>query len=194
MPLRLTVSPEIELRLMRGEEDGHRVFQVIQRNRAFLREWLPWLDENRTPLDTRPHIDHWWRGYHQGLGFSLGIFYEEALAGTIGFHAFDERNRITSLGYWLGKEFNGLGIMTRSVERMAQYAFTERNMNRLYIRCAAGNLRSSRIPKRLGFVYEGTQRQAEWLYDHFVDLEVYSLLREEWMARHGKLLKDDTAV
>lgn len=186
MPLRLTVSPEIELRLLRGEADTERVFQLIERNRTFLRRWLPWLDENRSVLDTRPHVDHWWRGYHQGLGFSLGIFYCDDFAGTIGFHAFDERNRITSLGYWLGEEFTGRGIMTRSVARMTQYAFSERNMNRLYIRCAVGNARSSGIPKRLGFSCEGTQREAEWLYDHFVDLEVFSILKREWKYAPGE--------
>jgi ribosomal-protein-serine acetyltransferase len=53
-------------------------------------------------------------------------------------------------------------------------------MNRLYLRCAVGNIRSRKIALALGFSFEGTQRQAEWLYDHFVDLEMYSLLASEW--------------
>ncbi|HLR53575.1 MAG TPA: GNAT family protein, partial [Pseudogracilibacillus sp.] len=39
---------------------------------------------------------------------------------------------------------------------------------------------SSRIPERLGFQYEGRLRQAEWLYDDYVDHFVYGLLKEEW--------------
>ena len=35
-------------------------------------------------------------------------------------------------------------------------------------------------PSRNGFTREGIQREAEWLYDHFVDLASYALLRSEW--------------
>lgn len=33
---------------------------------------------------------------------------------------------------------------------------------------------------RLGFKLEGKLRQAEWLYDHYVDQVIYGLLAEEW--------------
>lgn len=180
--MRLQISPRLELRLLRPDE-ANLVFDEIDANREFLRVWLPWLDENLTAADTRPHIEHWWRGYHQGLGFSLGIFADLEFCGTIGFHAFDTRNRITSLGYWLSERFTGRGIMTQAVGRLTQYAFVERNINRLYIRCATENVPSRRIPERLGFIHEGTQREAEWLYDRFIDLEVYSMLQREWLRR-----------
>ncbi len=53
-------------------------------------------------------------------------------------------------------------------------------MNRIEVTCAIGNDKSSAIPKKLGFVFEGVSRGAGWLYDHFVDLEVHSLLAKEW--------------
>jgi ribosomal-protein-serine acetyltransferase len=33
-----------------------------------------------------------------------------------------------------------------------------------------------------GFVEAGTMREAEWLYDHFVDNVVYSMLDRDWPA------------
>jgi ribosomal-protein-serine acetyltransferase len=89
---------------------------------------------------------------------------------------------VTSLGYWLAEEACGNGIMRQSVAACVQYAFEKQAMNRLYIRCATGNERSRRIPEALGFTREGVQRQAEWLYDHFVDLDVYSILAAEWKS------------
>jgi ribosomal-protein-serine acetyltransferase len=47
------------------------------------------------------------------------------------------------------------------------------------IACGVENKRSQAIPQRLGFTHEGTARQAEWLYDHFVDHQIYSLLRSD---------------
>ena len=182
MPLRLTVNAEIYMRLLRPDEAA-MVFAEVDRHRDYLRRWLPWLDETHTSADTRPHLEYSWNGYHQGIGFSLGIFFEEHFCGTIGFHAFDLKNRITSLGYWLSEDFTGRGIMTACTGRLVDYAIDDRHMNRVYIRCASENAASRAIPERLGFVHEGTQREAEWLYDHFVDLEIYSMLKREWHAR-----------
>jgi ribosomal-protein-serine acetyltransferase len=42
------------------------------------------------------------------------------------------------------------------------------------------NKNSRGIPERLGFVNKGCIRQAEWLYDHYVDHVVYGKLAEEW--------------
>ena len=53
-------------------------------------------------------------------------------------------------------------------------------LNRIQIKCANGNNASKNIPKRLGFVYEGLERNGELLSDgKYVDLETYSKLKSE---------------
>lgn len=175
----LSISPELFLRVLRPYEAG-ALFSLVQKNRSHLRQWLPWVDATRSPVDSRRFLEMSYMGSLRGSGFSLGIRFHGSLIGVVGFHDFDRMNRVTSLGYWLSEEFCGQGIMRRSVAACAEYAFNERGMNRLYIRCAVGNERSRRIPLALGFQFEGIQRQAEWLHDHFVDLEVYSMLAPEW--------------
>jgi ribosomal-protein-serine acetyltransferase len=71
-----------------------------------------------------------------------------------------------------------------SCQTFINYAFTVLKLNRLVIYCASENLRSRAIPERLGFVHEGAAREAEWLYDHFVDLEIYSLLHRDWSPQN----------
>jgi ribosomal-protein-serine acetyltransferase len=54
-------------------------------------------------------------------------------------------------------------------------------MNRIQIKCANGNIPSKNIPKRLGFILEGIEREGELLCDgHFTNLEVYSLLCKDF--------------
>ena len=86
------------------------------------------------------------------------------------------------IGYWLGEEFQGKGIMTAASRILIHYAFDEFQLNRVEIRCAVGNTRSRAIPERLGFIQEGMIGDGEWLYDHYVDLIVYRMLAREWTA------------
>jgi len=70
--------------------------------------------------------------------------------------------------------------MTKACIAMIHHIFNDLHLNRVEIRCAVLNSKSRAIPERLGFSQEGTIREAEWLYDHFVDHIVYSLLAREW--------------
>lgn len=66
-----------------------------------------------------------------------------------------------------------------------RHAFTALELKQVQIRCALDNHVSRAIPERLGFKREGIIPQAEWLYDHFVDLVVYGMLSEEWHTRYS---------
>ncbi len=102
----------------------------------------------------------------------------------MGFKDTDRANRKTEIGYWLGEAYQGRGIMTRSVEALCGVAFGVLGLNRVQIQCAVGNSRSSAIPRRLGFTLEGIARAGELQADgRFSDIEVYSLLREEYVLR-----------
>jgi ribosomal-protein-serine acetyltransferase len=119
------------------------------------------------------------------FGFQCGIWFHDVLAGIIGFHNIDWMNRNVEIGYWLGEEFQGRGIMTKACRTLTNYAFYEYRLNRVQIRCAPENKRSNAIIERLGFIKEGNIRQAEYLYDHFVDLFVYGMTADVWKDRHG---------
>ena len=69
--------------------------------------------------------------------------------------------------------------MTRSVKAVLHYAFENLKLNKIEIRCGVGNAKSAQF-ERLGFKLDGILRDEEWLYDHFHDIAVYSLLASEW--------------
>jgi ribosomal-protein-serine acetyltransferase len=107
------------------------------------------------------------------------ILYDSIVAGRIGLHYFDHQNKICAVGYWLGKEFVGKGIITSSCKKLIEFAFTELSFNRIEIKCGVGNDKSAAIPKRLGFIKEGVLRQAELVNGKFIDLNLYSLLKND---------------
>ena len=53
----------------------------------------------------------------------------------------------------------------------------------MVITAAVHNDRSRAIPQRLGFVQEGTLRQAVRVGDRYFDDAVYAMLAEDWLAQ-----------
>jgi ribosomal-protein-serine acetyltransferase len=152
----------------------------VEANRERLRRWLPWVDANRSVLDTRAFILRARAHARAGIGRSFGLWWKGALVGTAGFVWIDAPNRSAAIGYWLAREAEGHGLMTAAVEALLRHGFATLELNRIEIRAGVRNRRSRAIPERLGFRREGTLRQAERLADRFVDHAVYGLLASEW--------------
>lgn len=177
----IPIDDELELRIL---EEWHvkEMHQLINRNRAYLRQWLPWVDYETSVESSRSFVRRSLQRYIENDGFNLGIFFQGQLAGVIGYHSVNWPNRQVEIGYWLGAEFTGQGLMTRACRALIDFAFGKLMLNRVAILCATENARSRAIPERLGFTPEGVLRDGEWLYDHFVDLVVYSVLAREWLS------------
>ncbi len=175
----LRVDDRVELRLLELSH-ARALYGVIDRNREYLRQWLPWVDGSRSSDDVARHIGENLERYGNREALAAGIWIDGEICGAISIHKIDRLNRLSSIGYWLAADRQGAGVMTRACRAMVQHAFEEFALHRVEIRCATGNHRSCAIPQRLGFSLEGTLRGAEWLYDHFVDLVIYSMLEPEW--------------
>ena len=176
---RINVNETTELRLLELG-DANTLFALVEANRQHLRQWLPWLDMNTGVNHSFDFIKRAQKQFADRQGAVLGIWHTGELAGLSGYNHIDWSNRTAYPGYWLGQAAQGQGIMTASCHALIDHAFKDLGLNRIDIRCATGNSKSCSIPKRLGFTHEGTLRQAEWLYDHFVDHHVFSMLASDW--------------
>ena len=179
---RVPIGEDAELRLLE-ERHAEELFALVEKNRAYLREWLPWLDATRTLEDERAFIRTYLEKFAAGEGLATGIWYLGKMAGGIGLNAISPTHRRAAIGYWVSEELQGRGLVTRACRTLMSYAFDERRLNRLEIFVAPGNTRSHAIPQRLGFTREGSMRQMAWHYDRFLDLVLYSMLADEWLAQ-----------
>ena len=160
-------------------KDAERVFELTNNSREHLRTWLPWLDFTTKLEDTKGFIKSCLMGFSENKSMNTVILFKEEIVGVAGYNEINWSNKTAYIGYWLGHEYQGNGIMTRVAKALTDYAFTELKLNKVEIRAAVENEKSRSIPERLGFVNEGCIRQAEWLYNHYVDHVVYGMLAEE---------------
>ncbi|QFT87522.1 Putative ribosomal N-acetyltransferase YdaF [Bacillus sp. THAF10] len=176
------IDEELALKLAEVK-DAERLYELTDNSREYLREWLPWVDFTKSADDTRNFIKMTRQSYADNKALTAMILYKGEIVGSAGFNTLDWSNKVANIGYWLDKDYQGKGIMTRVAGALTDYAITELGMNRVDIRAAEKNVKSRSIPERLGFTLEGKIRQAEWLYDHHVDHMVYGMLAEEWKKK-----------
>lgn len=175
----LKVDHEIELQIIQHHH-AEELFQAVYNSRDYLRVWLPWIDELNSPSNAHSFISTWIKQYIDGTGLYLGIRYKGNLIGCIDLHQIDWYNQLASIGYFLTRNAQGKGIMTRAVSALLQYSFIGIGLNRIEIRCGEKNIKSRAVPERLGFTYEGCIREGENLYGRYHHLLQYSMLAREW--------------
>jgi ribosomal-protein-serine acetyltransferase len=178
----LAVAPGIEMRLFQPD-DAPVVFSIVERNRAWLRQWLPWVDQTHSPGDVAAFIVKVREQYENRQGPQCGIWVDGAIRGGFGCHPIDWAHRNCSIGYWIEEGMAGRGIVSRCCVAMLDYLFTEQALHRVEIRCGTGNRKSCAIPERLGFQREGVAREADWVSGRWVDLVIWSMLEDEWKKR-----------
>ena len=174
------VAEDIELAVLE-QEHAAAFLELVQRDRAYLRAWVPWVDRRQSLANVNQYF-HWVEErIRDDLGFCVGIFYKGSLVGEMKAHTIDWLARSAIVGYWIASDHQGKGIVTRATRSLVDLLIKELDIKRVEMTCATGNARSYKIPERLGFTREGTLRQAECLYgETWHDVYMYSVLDSEW--------------
>lgn len=168
------VDEDITLTLLQ-ERHATELFSLTDSSRETLERWLPWVKYTLHVDDSATFIKQSLQQFANNDGFHAGIWYKGDLAGIVGLHAVDSFHQSTSIGYWLGKQYEGKGIMTRACRAIVRHCFHTLKLQRIEIRVAVGNKKSKAVPERLGFRFESKLHKAEFLHDRFVDVLLYSL-------------------
>lgn len=174
-----TLNQDTELRLLEPRY-AQEIFDLIDADRLRLQKWLDWVERTNSVDDTKAYRKLSLELCSQGKSFVVGIWHHGRFAGIVGLEDINAFVGSAEIGYWLGEEFEGQGLVTNTCRAIIAHAFGTLGLNRLQIRVQPSNARSRAIPHRLGFNNEGTLRQVGRICDERIDLEVYSLLREDW--------------
>ena len=84
--------------------------------------------------------------------------------------------RSAELGYWLGEDFWGRGVMSAAIPQLCREALERFDLARIYAQPLAHNTGSRRALEKSGFVLEGVLRQSVTKNGVLSDSCVYALL------------------
>src|SRR3984957_271609 len=140
---------------------------------------MPWLDETKSASDTLNFIRRSLVAATAGTQYHYALLLDGELIGVVAFNEIEKMDRCATIGYWLAKSKMGKGYMTAAVRAMIHEGFQHLQLKRVQARVDTANYPSQAVCDRLGLKKEGVLRQAEWLYDHYVDLTMNSVLRSE---------------
>src|SRR5699024_9029681 len=142
------LDDDSELRLLESRH-AENLFWLTDKSRNYLREWLSWVDFTKEVSNSQEFIEGTLKQFGNNNGFQAGIWYKGELAGVIGLHGISWANNSTSIGYWLGEDFQGKGLITLACRSVIDYCFNDLKLKRIEIRVATENHKSQAIPERL---------------------------------------------
>jgi len=113
------------------------------------------------------------------LRLAIRLRSDGRLCGGIGLHPQME-HRCVELGYWIGVPYWGNGYATEAAQAVVRYGFEQFGLNRIFAGHFKQNVASGNVLRKIGMRHEGCQRQAVLKWGEYLDVELYSILHEEW--------------
>jgi ribosomal-protein-alanine N-acetyltransferase len=107
----------------------------------------------------------------------------DQVIGTVGCFWTAKLHCTMELGYALAEPFWGRGLITEASRALLDHVFEVYAVERVQARCMVENSASERVMQKLGMTLEGTLRASLLRRGRFRDVQMYSLLRDEWERR-----------
>lgn len=109
---------------------------------------------------------------------NFAIEVDGAAAGSIGLVLKDDIfRRSAEIGYWLGEEFWGRGIVTEAVRAVTEYGFANFDICRIYAGVFEWNPASMRVLEKAGYELEGRMKKSATKDGQIIDELIYAIIR-----------------
>lgn len=159
-------------------DSAAEIFNLIDGDKDHLRTWLPWVDATATAEDTRENLAQRIAGFSKKKDASFYGTFDGDFVASVGFVSLSDG--VGEIGYWLLSKYAGKGLMTTYVKACINYGFEKLNLQKIVIKCAAGNNKSAAIPKRLGFIQSESTETTRIRNGSEHHTLIFSLERENW--------------
>lgn len=141
--------------------DGIKLNEAILESFETLRYFMDWAKAKPSVEESeeyvRQSVANWILKKCEEPWLPLYIFEKKTgnFIGATGFHHTVWEIPTIETGYWIRNSYAGQGLMTEAMNAITQYAFKQLKVRRIAITCSPDNIRSKKIPERLGYQLEG---------------------------------------
>jgi RimJ/RimL family protein N-acetyltransferase len=172
----LTIAtPRLHVRQLTAD-DAKEVGEVFADR--LTRRWLPF-PASFGPIDGRAWCTSMAAERRaMGSGDHYGIVRreDEALVGCMWTKRTDWPARSTEVSVAIGPDARGFGFAAEAIDGLVIELIMRHDFHRVEMRVASGNTASRRVAEKAGFSYEGLLRNAGYVYNGRVDLQMWSLV------------------
>ncbi len=154
-------TPRLVLRRWRVE-DAPRLQEAVTANVEHLRPWMEWIAAEPMRLAEREAlILGWEHGWLAGGDVIYGVWAGDEVVGGTGLHRRLGPDGL-EIGYWIHVDHLGLGYATELARALTATALAQPGVERVEIHHDEANVRSGRVPQRLGYTRIGVaERQPQ---------------------------------
>lgn len=126
-------------------------FDLVDRNRAFFKTMMSWVNDFTSIEDAKRSIDAWTIGYAENKKLCYFIEESHKVIGFVCFRSIDMASKEAELGYMMDSAFSGKGILHKCARVLLEVGFSEYNLERVNAVTSTNNLRSKNVALRLSF-------------------------------------------
>jgi ribosomal-protein-alanine N-acetyltransferase len=152
-------------------------------SRDFLTPWEPtWLEDELTRNAYRLRLRRYGRDARDGIGYAFFVFRREDDSLLGGITLSNVRRGVTqscSIGYWMGQQYAGQGLMQDAVTTSLSYVFDELGLHRLEAACLPHNEASTTVLLKTGFQKEGHARKYLRINGKWSDHTLFAMLQSD---------------
>ena len=96
---------------------------------------------------------------------------------------YQKDNNAAEVGYSLSRDRWNRGYMTEALKAVIDYSFRDLAINRLEAQHEVENPASGAVMRKCGMAREGTLRGRLYNKGRYVDVELYSILRKDFISK-----------
>ncbi len=168
----------IKIRLLK-KKDTENYFRLIESNRDRLKRYFPITVAETIDLEAcTAYIKKKRKQAKKRKTFLYVIFTDGRLCGVLILKNIDWRIPKGELAYYVDRDYEGKGIMSKAMKWLMRHCFQELGMNKLFIKLSPRNGPSRRLTLRNGFQLEGLLRKEFRIETGEIeDIEYYGKLK-----------------
>lgn len=154
-------------------------------------EFLNW-QPHKSAKETKKVLLKWTSNYHNKQNYNWAIELKE-IGQVIGSISANRNNVLwhngkkaiitKEIGYALGSDWWGKGIMTEALSAVIDFLFANTDTTRIAAKHNPENIGSGKVMQNAGMQYEGTFRQCHTSNYGVEDSAVYAILRSDYISK-----------